>query len=589
VSRPPRAQAEARSASKPVTRLILPVGVVALGVGGFVLLPNYLLYIGCTAMWMGLVGLAMYLPMAVLRELPLNAAAMTGLAAYLFAFVVQNGGPREWVLGAVVAVATITAASALTGLGSLAVNGLYFTVVSLVAQVGIEKTIFPIGQLTGGAGGRGVSQPEFSGWFNTNRAVYLIAGVTCLVVSGAIWYVKQTRLVSQWVLTGHQPEGADAVGLRRPVHKVVVFTLSGLLVGIAGCLATFVNGTPPPIIQFGVIWSVILLAIPLASGMRTISAVWLVATCFTVIPNLIQQYRVNPNMLAGGILFLALLSARLQVVFTDRLRRHHTTWEIQQVMGYTRSVTPPPQVSLVDRPSMALVGEGIGVSFGGVRAVDLVDIRVGSGQRVAIMGSNGAGKTTLINALSGYVPLSQGAVSLGGVDITNLAPYARARAGLSRTFQLPKLAEVLTVRQNLEAWHGFTPEMGERADWLMDHFWVSSVADVPVDMLSFGFRRRVELVRSLVCRPEVLLLDEPVGGLEDEEVARLIEVILELQAMEGWGLLLIEHNLDFVKGVADHLMVMQNGALITEGRLDEVWEDERVRRIYLGETMPAQV
>jgi branched-chain amino acid transport system permease protein len=581
--------AESQRASKPATRLIVPLGVLALGLGGFVLLPDYLLYIGCTAMWMGLVGLAMYLPMAALQELPLNAAGMTGLAAYLFAFVAQDGGLGAWLLGAVVAIATITAASALTGLGSLAVNGLYFTVVSLVAQIGIEKTIFPIGQLTGGAGGRGVPQPELSGWFNTNRAMYLFAGVVCLAVSGIVWYVKRTRLVSLWVLTGHQPEGADAVGLLRPVHKVVVFTLSGLLVGIAGCLAAFVNGTPPPIIQFGVIWSVILLAIPLASGMRTISAVWLVAVCFTVIPNLLQQYRINPNLMSGAILLIALLSARVQVLFTNRLRRRHTTWQIQQVMGYDRSLAPPPEVSLVDCPSMALEGVGLGVSFGGVRAVDLVDVRVGPGQRVAIMGSNGAGKTTLINALSGFVPLSQGTVTLGGADITNLAPYARARLGLSRTFQLPKLAEVLTVRQNLETWHRFTPDMRDRAEWLMEHFWVSSVADVPVDMLSFGFRRRVELVRSLVCRPEVLLLDEPVGGLEDEEVARLIEVILELQEMEGWGLLLIEHNLDFVKGVADHLMVMQNGRLITEGRLDEVWEDDRVRRIYLGETLPAQV
>jgi ABC-type branched-subunit amino acid transport system ATPase component/ABC-type branched-subunit amino acid transport system permease subunit len=571
------------------TRLIVPGVVVALGLGGFLLLPNYLLYIGCTAMWMGLVGLAMYLPMAALRELPLNAAGMTGLAAYLFAFVAQDGGLGDWLLGAAVAVAAITAVSALTGLASLAINGLYFTVVSLVAQVGIEKTIFPIGELTGGAGGRGVAQPDLSGWFNTNRAVYVIAGVTCLVVSAVVWYVKRTRLVSQWVLTGHQPEGADAVGLRKPVHKVVVFTLSGVLVGIAGCLAAFVNGTPPPITQFTVIWSVILLAIPLASGMRTVSAVWLVAACFTVIPNLVESYRINPNLLSGGILLLALLSARAQVAFTNRLRRAHTTWEIQQVMGYARSERRPPEDSPVDCPSMALVGEGIGVSFGGVRAVDFVDVRVGPGQRVAIMGSNGAGKTTLINALSGFVPLSQGTVTLGGADITTMAPYARARAGLSRTFQLPRLAEVLTVRQNLEVWHGYSPAMQERAEWLMEHFWVSSVADVPVDMLSFGFRRRVELVRSLVSRPEVLLLDEPVGGLEDEEVARLIEVLLELQEMEGWGLLLIEHNLDFVKGVADHLMVMQNGQLITEGGIDEVWEDERVRRIYLGETMPAQV
>src|SRR5205085_1789679 len=181
-------------ASKPATRLVLPVGVFALGLGGFLFLPNYLLYVGCTAMWMGLVGLAMYLPMAALRELPLNAAALTGLAAYLFAFVAHAGGAGPWLAGAAVAVGVITAVSALAGLGSLAVTGLYFTVVSLVVQVGIEKTIFPIGELTGGAGGRGVAQPDLSGWFNTSRAVYLIAGVTCLVVSGVVWYGHQTRL-----------------------------------------------------------------------------------------------------------------------------------------------------------------------------------------------------------------------------------------------------------------------------------------------------------------------------------------------------------------------------------------------------------
>src|SRR5207237_903977 len=244
---------------------------------------------GCTARWMGLVGLAMYLPMAALRELPLNAAALTGLAAYLFAFVAQNGGLGNWAWGAAVAVGAITAVSTLAGLGSLAVTGLYFTVVSLVVQVGIEKTIFPIGELTGGAGGRGVAQPDLHGWFGTNRAVYLIAGVTCLVVSGVVWYVKQTRLVSLWGLAGHPPGGADG---------------------------------------------------------------------FTVIPNLLESHRINPNLLSGGILLLALVAARAQVAVAARLRRHSTTWEIQQVMGYARPALEPPEVSVVDCPSMALVGEG---------------------------------------------------------------------------------------------------------------------------------------------------------------------------------------------------------------------------------------
>src|SRR5207248_6416974 len=202
--------------------------------------------------------------------------------------------------------------------------------------------------------------------------------------------------------------GAYAVGFLRPVHKVVVFALSGFLVGIAGCLAAFVNGTPPPVFQFGIIWSVILLAIPLASGMRTVSAVWLVAAGFTVIPNLLESHRINPNLLSGGILLLALLSARAQTAFVARLRRHSTTWEVQQVMVSARMALEPPEISVVDCPSMAPVGLGMGVSFGGVRAVDFVDVRVGPGPRVAVRGSNGAGKTTPINALPGCVPLSQG-------------------------------------------------------------------------------------------------------------------------------------------------------------------------------------
>ncbi len=570
-------------------RLILPAFVFGVGFGGLFLLPNHLLYAGSAALWYGLVGLGVYLPMAVLQELPLNAAGLAGLSAYLFASVAGDGGLENWLLGAGVGIGATVAASTLGGLASLAVTGLYFAVASLVVQVGIEKVVFSVGELTGGAGGRGVAQPDLTGWLNTNRAVFLITGVICLAVSVTVWYVKRTRLVTKWVMTGYQPEGADSVGIRRSIHKVVVFALSGALIGIAGCLAAFVNGTPPPVPQFGVIWSVIFLAIALASGMRTVSAVWLVAALFTALPILLESHRINPHFLSGSILLLALLSAQGQTVLIARLRRRP---EGQAPGRGTASSPVAAAVSGVAevprRPSQVLVGAGIGVSFGGVRAVDNLDVRVAPGQRVAIMGSNGAGKTTLLNALCGYVPVSQGTVTLGDTDLTGLPAYARARCGLGRSFQLPRLADVLTVRQSVTCGHGYTRALDGRVEWLMEHFWVDAVADVPVGMLSFGYRRRTEIVRALVPCPEVLLLDEPVGGLEDEEAAELVDVILGLQATEGWGLLVIEHNLNFVRAVADHLMVMQNGSLITEGPIDQVWDDERVRRIYLGETMPAQ-
>jgi branched-chain amino acid transport system permease protein len=569
----------------PVTRLVLPAALLGVGAAALAVFPDHLLYTSSTALWYGLVALGLYLPMAALQELPLHGAGLAGMSAYLFSYMAQQGGVDNLMLGIAFAVGAAVVASLLAGLASLAVTGLYFTVASLVVQTYIERTIFPIGELTLGASGRGVPRPQLDGWFNTNRAVFLIAASVALVVSTAVWAVSRTRLLPVWVMTGHQPDGADAVGIRRPLHKLTVFGLSGLLIGMAGCLAAFVNGTPPSVPQFNWIWSVLFVAIPLASGMRTISALWLVAAGYIAIPVLLEDYRINPNLMAGAILLFAVVAARAHAALMARLRRGVLT-PGHDVTPATVSVGRTRPTAELARRSRPLVGTNIAVHFGGVRAVDGIDIRVMPGQRVALTGANGAGKTTMLNALCGFVPLTGGTVRLGEEDLTRLPAYERARAGLGRTFQLPRLAEVLTVRQSLECGHGYSRDQADRLDWLMECFWVRSVAEVPIGMLSFGYRRRTEIVRALVAQPDVLLLDEPTGGLEDEEVEKLVEVILDLRTLEGWGLLVIEHNMSFVTAVAEHVTVMQDGKLITEGPTAEVMADERVRRIYLGEQLP---
>jgi ABC-type branched-subunit amino acid transport system ATPase component len=233
----------------------------------------------------------------------------------------------------------------------------------------------------------------------------------------------------------------------------------------------------------------------------------------------------------------------------------------------------------------ALIGNEICVTFGGVKAVDGVNVRVGPGQRLAIVGANGAGKTTLFNALTGFVPPTSGTVLLGDQDITGMPAYARIRQGLGRTFQLPRLADILTVRQNVLAGQAQNSDLIPRAEWLMERFGIAALADIPIQVVPFGTRRKVEMVRSLARRPEVLLIDEPVSGLEDEEVSELLEVMLELQAAEGWGLLAIEHDLRFVTGIAEQMMVMVDGKVLTEGAINDVLADERVRQVYLGEVV----
>jgi ABC-type branched-subunit amino acid transport system ATPase component len=250
------------------------------------------------------------------------------------------------------------------------------------------------------------------------------------------------------------------------------------------------------------------------------------------------------------------------------------------------TVAPPVVATASGVPgAAALEGRQITVDFGGVRAVDSVSVRVAPGERVGIVGANGAGKTTLFNALTGFVPC-QGTVLLGGEDISGWPPFIRARHGVRRTFQQPRLADILTVGQNVVCGHGRdSTERTERIEWLLDHFGLTARRDVPVIALPFGVRREVELIRALSVRPQVLMLDEPVSGLEDEEAERLVEVLIGLQAREGWGLLAIEHDLKFITSISQHLMVMEDGHVLVQGPLNTVMQEETVRRVYLGEAV----
>jgi ABC-type branched-subunit amino acid transport system ATPase component/ABC-type branched-subunit amino acid transport system permease subunit len=572
-------------------RAIPAILVGLLGVGGFLLLPGYLLYAGSTALAAGLIGLGLFLPIAALREMPLNAAGIAGLSAYLFAKLATGGGLGNHLAGIGLGLSLAVGLSVLTGLASLVVTGLYFVVASLVVQVGIEKVAFSIPGVTGGAAGWAVSQPDLSGWFDTQRAIYLIVGAIVLLLALSVRALLRSRTGFQTVLVGHVPEGAAAMGLRNWMIKLQLFALSGVLVGIGGLLIAFVNGSPPPVFSFGLIFSVIYVAIPIASGMRELSSIWLVAAAFTAIPILLEPLHLFPNFVSGAILVAALALGQNRERLAARTRRLRPESAEQPdragapLSVITSSITvvggsePRPQRQT---SPVTLEGRGITVDFGGVRAVDAVSVRVTPGQRVGIVGANGAGKTTLINALTGFVPPQQGRVLLGSTDITGWGPMARARAGIRRSFQSPRLADVLTAEQNVVCVHGYDARHRDRVESLLLAFGLDALRATPVAALSFGQRRKLELVRALATRPQVLILDEPSGGLTDEQGERLAEVLLGLQAIDGWGLLVVEHNPRVLIALSQHLLVLENGRLLVEGPTDVTIRQEEVRRVYLG-------
>ena len=234
----------------------------------------------------------------------------------------------------------------------------------------------------------------------------------------------------------------------------------------------------------------------------------------------------------------------------------------------------------------------VSVRFGGHAALCAVSLTADAGRVTGLIGPNGAGKTTLFNVITGTQPPDRGRVRLDGGDITSVAPYKRARRGLARTFQRLELFGLLSVRENLmvaadirRTWTRRSGAPTERpadvADRLIAEIGLGDVAHTRADALPTGQARLVELGRALATRPRMLLLDEPASGQDDTETARFAALLRRL-AMDGIGIVLVEHDMRLVMDVCDTINVLDFGTVLARGTPDEIRSDPAVLGAYLG-------
>lgn len=520
-------------------------------------------------------------------QISIAQAAFFGIGAYGVAL-----GTTDFELNFVVALgAGVLLAGVLgivLGLGSLRLGGHYLAMVTISFQLILTLVLTNWISLTHGPDGvSGVLRPVVFGIsLESGRAYLGICLVALVAVTLFAWRLKTARLGRAMQAVRDNELAAGTTGIHVFRTKVIAFGISAMLGGLGGGLyaGAFSYVSPD---QFAFADSIVLLTMALLGGVQSPFGALLGTGLLIVLPEWLRFLRQVYLAVYGGavILIMVFLPDGIWGYIAARLRR-------EDPRGLTGTVPPLPLLSVTGTPTDELVLsiEGLAKHFGGLRALDGVDLGVRRGTVHALIGPNGSGKTTFINVVTGLYRPTSGRITCNGTDITSLAPHERNRLGLARTFQNIRVFRGMSVLENVMVGAerpgndiaGDPSAVVARALAALDFVGLRGEALRMVGTLSYGHQRYVEIARALAGSPRTLLLDEPAAGLNLTEKQELGVLLRRLKG-HGLNILIVDHDMNLVEQVADHITVLNFGRRIADGDPRSVLAEPDVIAAYLGE------
>jgi ABC-type branched-subunit amino acid transport system ATPase component/ABC-type branched-subunit amino acid transport system permease subunit len=503
------------------------------------------------------------------------------------------------------------AAAVLVGMVVLRTRGHAFVIITIALLLASQVLVTNWASVTNGSNGVNVPLPFWSSDYQNMPFYYMFLALLAATVAFAAW-VRRTKFGTGLLAIREDEDKAAAIGVNTTRYKVLAYAASAVPIGVAGVVYAYFLSFLNPIGAFSLLTSVTIVLSALLGGRGTLWGPVLGAFVVSIGTEVANVYGggTDSRLLVLGIaLVLVVLFLPRGVLPTvgawlARRRAAQQKVEYTDQAGVATKRTPivvtPRSAPAAERPTAPLLEiRGARKSFGGLRAVDGVDLTVEAGSITALIGPNGSGKTTLFNLVTGAMPIAGGEIWFDGTRIDQMPAWDRAHLGLGRTFQITRLFKSMTVLENvvsplptaswgLMAKDAVSGHEAERARELLDFVGLGRFGDQQAGALSYGQQKLVELAQVLMLEPKMILLDEPAGGINPTLINRMVEIIRDLNR-QGIAFLVVEHNIPLVLDLCDPVAVLSRGKVIAQGPPSIVRADPAVLEAYLGpEWLPAE-